>query len=213
MKRVAFTMLELVLVIVVLGILASLAMPRIDRDIGQEAADNVLSSIRYTQHLALLDNKTDPSDGEWQKTLWHIRFATYNSGGTKWFYTVGANRNKATNINKAETAIDPTNGKYMYNTNGNSVIDPDESPNIFIGQNFGINSVVFAGGCAGAQHVAYDHLGRAYSGIYAATNDFATYMATDCTITFAFEDSSFDPFTIRVEAETGYAYIVGQNNS
>jgi len=214
MKKSAFTMLELVMVIVVLGIIAAVALPRIDRDISQEAADNILSSIRYTQHLALMDNKTDPSDAAWQKTLWHIRFATYTSSGdTKWFYTVGSNGNKAANINKSETAIDPTNGKYMYNANGDSTIGTDESPNIFIGKKFGIDSIVFTGGCAGNQHVAFDHMGRAYSGIYSATNNYATYMSTDCTITFDFMDSSYTAFAINIEAETGYAYIVGQNNS
>jgi len=214
MKRYAFTMLELVMVIVVLGIIAAVALPRIDRDISQEAADNVLSSIRYTQHLALMDNKTNPSERKWQKTLWHIRFATYTSGGnTKWFYTVGANMDKGNNIDKTETAIDPTNGKYMYNANGDATIHADESPNIFIGDKFGIDSVVFAGGCAGNQHIAFDHLGRVYSGIYSASNNFATYMSSDCTITFDFIDPSYTAFTINIEAETGYAYINGQNNS
>jgi len=59
-NKSAFTMIELILVIVVLGILAALAMPRVDRDSRQEAADNILSAIRYTQHLALMDNKTNP---------------------------------------------------------------------------------------------------------------------------------------------------------
>ncbi len=214
MKRVAFTMLELVIVIVVLGIIAALALPRIDRDISQEAADNVLSAIRYTQHLALMDNKTNPEDTRWQMTLWNIRFATYSDDGTKWFYTVGSNMNHGTNVNKEETAIDPTNGKYMYNANADSTIGTDESPNVFLGKKFGINNITFADGCSGGQLIAFDHLGRPHTGIYSATNDYATTMTSGhCNITFNFEDSSFDPFTIRIEKETGHIFIVGQPNS
>ena len=73
-KKEAFTMLELVFVIVVLGILAALALPRIDRDLRQEAGDNILSAIRYTQHLALNDDKINPSINDWQKSLWQVRF-------------------------------------------------------------------------------------------------------------------------------------------
>ena len=70
----AFTMIELVFVIVVLGILAALALPRMDRDLRQEAKDNLLSDICYTQHLALTDNKTNPADPNWQSKLWKITF-------------------------------------------------------------------------------------------------------------------------------------------
>ena len=56
-NKKAFTMLELVFVIVVSGILAATFIPRFDRDNLQEAADQVISHIRYTQHLAMVDDK------------------------------------------------------------------------------------------------------------------------------------------------------------
>jgi len=43
----AFTMVELLFVIIVIGILASLAMPRLDRDNKQEASDNKLYSKTF----------------------------------------------------------------------------------------------------------------------------------------------------------------------
>ena len=88
----AFTMLELVFVIVVLGILAALALPRMDRDLRQEAKDNILSAIRYTQHLALMDDKTNPTDANWQNKLWKITFSSSTDNLAN-FYTVSSDSN------------------------------------------------------------------------------------------------------------------------
>ena len=48
MQKNAFTMIELVFAIVVLGILTAIGLPNIDKDNRQEAADIILSNIRYT---------------------------------------------------------------------------------------------------------------------------------------------------------------------
>ena len=163
MKRPAFTMLELVFVIVVLGILASIAIPRLERDLRQEAKDNLLSAIRYTQHLALIDDKanptdtTDPAYPNWQRKLWKITFVTSDDNLAN-FYTISSDFNGDSAVTKNETAIDPVNGKYMYNDDDDTMIDSDESPNIFIGKTYGINSMNFSGGCAGEDHVAFDNL-------------------------------------------------------
>ena len=52
-------MLELVFVIVIIGILAAAIIPRMDRDSIYEASEQLLSHIRYTQHLAMTDNIYD----------------------------------------------------------------------------------------------------------------------------------------------------------
>ena len=213
-NQTAFTMVELLFVIIVLGILASLAIPRMERDRNQEASDNILSSIRYTQHLALTDNKIDPFDTTWQQTLWTIRFSTSADNDTDaLFYTVASDTNKNNAIAMSETAIDPSNGKYMFNVNADTVIGPDESPNIFIGKKYGIDSIDFAGGCSNAQHVAFDQLGRPHNGIGSASNTYDKYMTSDCNLTFNFTDANTDSFSIIVKKESGYAYIDGQPDS
>ena len=55
MKKRAFTMIELIFVIVVVGILAAMIMPRLERNGAKEAATQLLTHIRsvsYT-HLTL----------------------------------------------------------------------------------------------------------------------------------------------------------------
>ena len=59
-------MIELVFVMVIIAILASLAAPNFQQNRLREAAEQVVSHIRYTQHLALVDNKFIPSNASSQ---------------------------------------------------------------------------------------------------------------------------------------------------
>lgn len=67
----AFTMLELVVVIVVVGILALAALPRLDRDQLGSAVDDIMAAVRRTQLLAMEDNQFDPANQT--NPTWHTR--------------------------------------------------------------------------------------------------------------------------------------------
>lgn len=220
----AFTMVELVFVIVVLGILAALAMPRLDRDLKQEAADNILSSIRYTQHLALQDYKHKFYEPKWQQRFWRIVFNTCT--GTDKFYMVGSDNDMESSSNaffdRNESAIDPANGKLMFWVGGDDCSgggDSTVSEEIFISKKYGITAVTpLAGsGCSSAAHIAFDHLGRPHHGANFSQSGttghdiYSGYMKTACTFTFTMSNS--DTFAISIEPETGYAEIVGQPGS
>jgi len=218
----AFTMIELIFVIIVVGILAAMAMPRIDRDIRQGAAQTILSNIRYTQHLALMDNKHKFDDRNWQKRYWKIMFGTCT--GTDRFFMVGSDDDEDGgasgffDIN--ESAIDPTNGKPLFWTNGQDCSQGDTSktvsPQIFLSKQYGINGFTFSGGCNGVQYIGFDRLGRPHVGFHSANNidpDYASYMPDDCTISFTFTDNSINDLNITINKETGYAYIVDQPDS
>ncbi|MBA1420458.1 MAG: type II secretion system protein [Epsilonproteobacteria bacterium] len=207
----AFTMLELVFVIVVLGILAALALPRLDRDIRQEAADNILSAIRYTQRLALNDDKHEFNNPFCHRKLWRIRFSN-----TLYTYTVYSDIDAGGNADTSEIARDPANGKRMDGTDAN--IDSNDSPNVFLADKYGIDSIVLTG-CANPAntvlstvHIAFDNLGRPHRGIDIDANDLKTYVNTDCILTF--QSPIFDSdIVIQIRRETGYAQIVGQDAS
>jgi len=215
-------MIELIMVIIVLGILAAVALPRLGRDLRQSAADNVLSAIRYTQHLALTDSKENKrvvNNTNWQSALWQMRFNNY---GGEWVYSVWSNDDFDNNVDANEPAIDPANGKLLHSAN--AVMDGDESPNIFLTRNFAINNVGF-NGCVntgpnapnvagGSRHIAFDYLGRPHRGVtVAGSNDSRTAITSNpgCIITFTLQTG--ENFQIQIENETGYAHIVNQNAS
>ena len=225
-NKSAFTMIELVFVIVVLGILASLAMGRMDRDLKQEASSTILSHIRLAQQLALSDNKhRSDNSASWQTGYWQFAM---KSCGDDIAYRVGSDRNMGGGVNgigKNESAINPIDGKYIFSEDCSN-IDVDETPSVLLTKKFGIkdSGVTQSGGCDRNQ-ILFDYLGRPHfrNTIYATSTNtnpryFNDIMVTDCNFTFELQtdqdnDGINDSFSIIIEAETGYSYIVGQPNS
>ena len=78
MKK-AFTLLELVFVIVIAGILAFVLIPKSSDTKLLESANQLISHIRYAQQLALNNDQFDPNDKNWYKKMWRIEF---ESNGT-----------------------------------------------------------------------------------------------------------------------------------
>ena len=211
----AFTMIELVVVIVVLGLMAALAIPRMERDLSQEAADTILSDIRYTQHMAINDYVENPRKDKWQRAFWQIQIESC-SGSSGLFIAVGADKGYGGSIDRNESAIDPANGKPMFWQNTSSCSnggDDTVSENIFITKKFGVKSMTTSGGCANnVKYIGFDHLGRPHIGFSGSTTpDYGSYMTSPCNMKFTMEEG--DDFTITILPETGYAYIVGQNAS
>ena len=170
MKR-AFTMLELVIVIVVVGILAAMAIPRLERDNLAEAVDQIVSHIRYTQHLAMQDNRFNvTNNATWTRTRWSIGFTGANvcNRGNSLKYTIYQDINLSGNPNAArEIARDPQDPtKFMSaGWNGIDILRPAQCPNTSnkynIQATFGITAVNLNGcGAANALTISFDEFGR-----------------------------------------------------
>ena len=210
-------MIELVFVIVVLGILASLAMGRMDRDLKQEASETILSHIRLAQQLALRDNKHEANNPNWYTKYWQMEYLECDNGD--YIYRVGSHStsngsNWGIDV-KREAAIDPIDGKYIWAEPVTCTSGTDTSENVLLTKKFGISNIVNSGGCSNIDDIGFDYLGRPYNGIaLPLAADFSNIMTADCNLTFTMStDGVNDEFIITIKSETGHSFIVGQEES
>jgi len=176
MKK-AFTMLELVFVIVVIGILAAAILPRMDRDSAAEATIKLQSDIRYAQHLALVDDKYDAGNANWAQNRWQIRF--------------NGNSYSITSMNNTVFARDPETGNNI-----------TVNLNAEYGATIDLNNCD-----GGATVISFDHLGRPMTGNLSATPypalgaNNGSLLTVNCVIAVTADG---DTFNITISPETGY---------
>ena len=180
MKK-AFTLLELVFVIVVVGILAAVIIPSTRTNPVREAAIDLVSKIRYAQHLAMVDDKFDVGDANWMRNRWQIVFTDTN---TK--YSIVSDNNTV-------YAKDPLNSA-------------DTIQDIDLNAKYGV-TVALTDGCVGETDITFDHLGRPIVGDI--SDDTAAYVAAQlmtatCEITLT---NNGETAIIDIRPETGYASI------
>ncbi len=65
-------MMELIFVIIVIGILSAVFIPRFGQNKLSQAANQLISNIRYTQHLALMDDEYNATNPNWYQNRWTI---------------------------------------------------------------------------------------------------------------------------------------------
>ena len=178
MKK-AFTMLELIMVIVIIGILAAVIIPRTGSNNTAEAAVKLISDIRYTQHLAMIDDKYGDNVGiPWYQKLWQIRF----NGNTYSIRSVDTAGNEF-------FAVDPmeNNGRMQ---------------NIDLNNKFGVTLTPDANCSDGVNNfIAFDHIGRPMVGDINGTSPYTNLMTNNCTITISGDGPNV---ILTIRPETGY---------
>ena len=122
----AFTIIELVFVIVVIGILSAVIIPRIQTNPLQEAAIQLVADIRYTQHLALVDDKYETTTGSvWFKKRWQLTFGKPANADGKYAYTVYADDGGSGDADEGEIAINPQNPNQIMTGGHNGAVKMD----------------------------------------------------------------------------------------
>lgn len=230
MKK-AFTMLELIFVIVIVGILSFIAASSFQRNTLREAADQLVSHIRYTQHLAMMDDKFDPNDSNWFLERWTLRIkqdlvyaGVYVPNGTysdKWAYTIYSDTSHDGNPNPSEMAKNPLNNTQYLSGGYNNTLhfqDPSSMKSLRLGEHYGIKDITFGGGCRSTvPFIHFDYLGRPMNS-FPTTNPYELpaagwhkLLTSQCQITLCDKvctDVSAQKVIIAIEPETGYTHIL-----
>ena len=173
----AFTLIELIMIIVVVGILAVAVIPRVDRDTLVEATNQVASHVRYTQHLAMLDDKYDPKDPNWYRNRWKI---TFNNNS----YSITSGNTNAKNPQAPGKDLNPTG-----------------SPELNLERKYGITSVSLICGNDRPTEIIFDETGRPYSN-FSGVVGVGGLLDNDCNITIS--DGGSKNGIITIYKETGY---------
>ena len=99
--RKAFTMIEMVFVVVMLGVMAAVSVMYIPQTKLQQAADHMIHNIKYTKSLAQTDdrffamkdgsinNYSDTQAQHWKAGMWQVQFHL-NGNTTKHSYSIYA---------------------------------------------------------------------------------------------------------------------------
>ncbi len=172
----AFTMIELIIVIVVIGILAAVMIPKTDTEPARDAANQLSRHIQYAQHLAMVDDVYDDTDPNWPDNRWGVIIGV----GGKYTVQTGAGR----------YAKDPLTKE---NLDGSSITD--------LGTKLKVTSITTNCGIGG---MAFDNFGRPYT--FAGNWSGATPIAgrltnTNCLIKVT-SNGKTAQFTIN--GQTGY---------
>jgi len=229
MKK-AFTMLELIFVIVVMGIIIAVVTPNTRSNPLQEAAVQLASHIRYTQHLAMMDDRFNPnkthSSGDayvaanspiWYRERWQLAFYSnaYTDGAEAYTIFSDTVNNSTGNAQASEIAKNPENSAQIMtggygSANAIDYNDPEfiGMKKLNIGKTYGVTSVDLEGGCANSR-LSFDHLGRPLQGDHATmTGPYSAgtqrLITSDCTITLS---DATDSIVLHIEPETGFVSV------
>jgi len=225
LHKSAFTMLELVFVIVIIGILAATIIPQTKTNPLQEAAIQVASHIKYTQHLAMMDDRYDATRLDannsviWYKDRWQLVFGASANADNQVGYTIFSdtvgNAVKRGDADEDEIARNPENPNQRMTGGYTGAVALDIRHPSFVGmqklnlgRSYGITSAKLGGGCqANWKRISFDHLGRPFQGRQSSMESPYNIGSTQrliksiCTLTL--RDGS-DSVVISIQPETGY---------
>lgn len=224
MKK-AFSLLELVLVIAILGIILALAKLYLKDNRLHLAAQQILNDLAYTRNLALMQNSfriqsTSVADkSEWFKARWQLYFIRSQSAtNNEQTYTIFLDKNGDGNANigkeyvnlDREIAVDILNPNKLMNFGQSGVIDKNDertSARFNIEQRYGVEKLEFKGSCSGTTRIIFDEFGRLHSPLRTANKPYEKVLFHKNEACVLKIMNAKEALCIVIDALSGYAYV------
>jgi hypothetical protein len=201
MKKKSFTILEIVVVFALISIVIVFAYPKKQIEPLQLATQKLLIYLNYTRMIAMMDNKYQYNDTQWEKKRWTLKFQKCSNEEDGLYFVVYSDESGGTaHFKKSETMKDPLNNRYLY-MQSDCVGKEDESKNLLLTKEYGVSSVELS--CNTTTTIGQISFG--YDGdIYSSLGQNIQKIDTPCIITL--EDKNSNSEQIQIEPKTGFIH-------
>ncbi len=140
MKR-GSSLLEWIIIISIVGILTTQAIPKNNLSKIKLAKNQILLHLKYTRYIAMLDNKYDSEDPMWFKKRWNVKFENCDKDVAGVFYMIYSDEDKNGYVKKVESLKDPLTNNYIYASNCKKDSLYDKSSFVLLTQKYGVDRV------------------------------------------------------------------------
>jgi type II secretory pathway pseudopilin PulG len=181
MKK-AFSLLELVLVVVLIGFLYTLFIPKKQENRLQELTNRVSLYLSYIRYKALIDDKY-LNDDLWHKKRWTMKFFRCQNEGI--YFSIYSDENGKGHPNQDESLKDPLTNKYIYSSNYCEE-NNENSKYTLLTKSFDIDKVnISCNDTDSLGQISFGNDGRVYSKLSNFSNEAYEYeITTPCYIKF-----------------------------
>ena len=203
-NKEAFSLLEIIFVVIILVIIATQIVPKSQISKLNLATDKVILYLNYTRYIAHVDNKFNNQDEHWQKRHWTLKFLNCQSSIGGLYYVVYSDTHEGTGHHKKiDTLIDPLNNKYLYSHQCREDTLNDKSKHVLLTQEYGVTKVDVS--CNTTDTIG--QISFAYDGkIYSQLGTNIKEITNQCKIKLFNNENDFT--TIVIEPKTGYIHKI-----
>ena len=210
MKK-TFTLIELIFTLVILSIIISLSIPKVQKTNLNLASKRIILYLKHTRYLAFVDNKYKNENTDfakmWYKERWTLKFKKCSKSIGGLYFIVFTDKNHKGSPNKKECAKDPITSKWLY-SNYDCDASNDESKYILLTKEYGIKKVdISCNSTNTIGSISFGIDGEVYSKLGTKPNQKEKYKLTKtCYIKLYDEDNNF--VNIAIEPHTGFIHQV-----